>query len=93
MISVRTGSTHGRDKIAPAPQSADGRAHNEWKYVMIEEPFDLTNTARSVFDYDVFTHIVSVFKKSAKRYAQCKDINELLTESFCESDRRSRNDY
>ncbi|XP_046400117.1 poly(A) RNA polymerase gld-2 homolog A-like isoform X2 [Ischnura elegans] len=43
---------------------------HQWKFLCIEEPFDLTNTARSVYDKDVFERVKHVFRSS---YLKLKD--------------------
>ncbi|XP_063979187.1 poly(A) RNA polymerase gld-2 homolog A-like isoform X2 [Diachasmimorpha longicaudata] len=40
---------------------------HQWKFLCIEEPFDLTNTARSVYDYAVFSRIKTVFCRTYQR--------------------------
>ncbi|CAK1580771.1 unnamed protein product [Parnassius mnemosyne] len=47
------------------------RAHDphQWKLLCVEEPFDLTNTAHSVYDPETFEKIVNTFKESYKRLA------------------------
>ncbi|XP_008555872.1 poly(A) RNA polymerase GLD2 isoform X2 [Microplitis demolitor] len=39
---------------------------HQWKCLCVEEPFDLTNTARSVYDHDTFEHIKEVFKRTCE---------------------------
>ncbi|XP_013169960.1 PREDICTED: poly(A) RNA polymerase gld-2 homolog A-like [Papilio xuthus] len=48
---------------------AECRVHDphQWKWLCVEEPFDLSNTARSVYDPDMFEKIVSTFRESYKR--------------------------
>ncbi|XP_068622599.1 poly(A) RNA polymerase gld-2 homolog A-like [Battus philenor] len=50
---------------------AECRAHDphQWKLLCVEEPFDLSNTARSVYDPEMFEKIVDTFKQSYKRLA------------------------
>lgn len=57
-ISVRTGNRLPiiECRFMRAPKNDP----NQWKFLCIEEPFDLTNTARSVFDNDTFQHIKNV---------------------------------
>ncbi|XP_026325862.1 poly(A) RNA polymerase gld-2 homolog A-like isoform X3 [Hyposmocoma kahamanoa] len=49
------------------------RAHkndpHQWKLLCVEEPFDLTNTARSVYDPDEFERIVRTFRLAHQRLA------------------------
>ncbi|CAG4955476.1 unnamed protein product [Parnassius apollo] len=61
-VSVRAG------KRVPL---AECRVHepHQWKLLCVEEPFDLTNTAHSVYDPESFEKIVNTFKESYKRLA------------------------
>ncbi|XP_046677934.1 poly(A) RNA polymerase gld-2 homolog A-like isoform X2 [Homalodisca vitripennis] len=64
-ISVRLGSTLPIERCRrfPSPKN-EPRA---WTYLCIEEPFDHTNTARSVYDQEKFEHIRKVFAVSYQR--------------------------
>lgn len=42
---------------------------HQWKLLCVEEPFDLTNTARSVYDPDEFERIVRTFRLAHQRLA------------------------
>ena len=57
-------------------------SRSEWKHLLIEEPFDQTNTARSVFDFRVFQQVLKVFKKSFDLIRQTRNIDSLFSESF-----------
>lgn len=61
-ISVRTAS------CLPIEQCRQVRAPkndiHQWKVLCIEEPFDLSNTARSVYDYEVFERVKATFSTS-----------------------------
>lgn len=50
--------------------------------MLIEEPFDLTNTARSVFDQRVFSQIKNVFKRSAEVLGGFKNVEILFEKKF-----------
>ncbi|KAJ0174933.1 hypothetical protein K1T71_009074 [Dendrolimus kikuchii] len=64
-VSVRAGCR------VPVGECRAARAHkndpHQWKLLCVEEPFDLTNTARSVYDPDTFEKIVRTFRESYKR--------------------------
>lgn len=66
-VSVRAGAR------VPVAACRAARAHkndpHQWKLLCVEEPFDLTNTARSVYDPESFDKIVSTFRTSAARLA------------------------
>ncbi|KAG7207761.1 hypothetical protein KM043_009371 [Ampulex compressa] len=47
---------------------------HQWKYLCIEEPFDLTNTARSVYDPDVFGRIKQVFDRTYQKLKESYDL-------------------
>lgn len=47
----------------------------QWKLLCIEEPFDLTNTARSVYDMETFNYIKRVFSISYKILSITKNLN------------------
>jgi len=49
-----------------------------WKSLCIEEPFDRTNTARSVYDPIVFEKIIEVFRMSHEKLVQTGDLSSIL---------------
>ncbi|XP_020712232.2 poly(A) RNA polymerase gld-2 homolog A-like isoform X2 [Athalia rosae] len=51
---------------------------HQWKYLCIEEPFDLTNTARSVYDPDVFERIKQVFRRSYYTLKKNYDLSSIF---------------
>ncbi|XP_063235132.1 poly(A) RNA polymerase gld-2 homolog A-like [Bacillus rossius redtenbacheri] len=51
---------------------------HQWKYLCIEEPFDLTNTARSVYDRDVFEKVKHVFVKSFNHLKKTKKLESIF---------------
>lgn len=77
-ISVRTSS------IIPIEECRLARSYkndpHHWKHLCIEEPFDFTNTARSVFDGDVFEQIKSTFATSWRMLKDNKNLNILFGE-------------
>ncbi|XP_064608430.1 poly(A) RNA polymerase GLD2-B-like [Liolophura sinensis] len=72
-ISVRQG------KVLPIHvvqrQTEDKR---QWSCLCIEEPFELSNTARSVFDTDKFKQIQKVFRTSFMKLDKKKDVKLVL---------------
>ncbi|XP_035777761.1 poly(A) RNA polymerase gld-2 homolog B-like isoform X2 [Anopheles albimanus] len=75
-ISVRTAS------IIPIEECRLARSYkndpHHWKHLCIEEPFDLTNTARSVFDGEVFEQIKSTFAISLRMLKENKNLSVLF---------------
>lgn len=61
-ISIRTGSVLPIN-ICRSAKSLKNDIH-QWKELCIEEPFDLTNTARSVYDFETFERVKAVFVAS-----------------------------
>lgn len=49
-------------------------------YNSISEPFDLTNTARSVYDEVVFEKVKNVFKGSFAQLKSAKDLNTIFSQ-------------
>nr|XP_029727033.1 poly(A) RNA polymerase gld-2 homolog B [Aedes albopictus]XP_029727043.1 poly(A) RNA polymerase gld-2 homolog B [Aedes albopictus] len=75
-ISVRTAS------VIPIESARVARSYkndpHHWRQLCIEEPFDLTNTARSVFDADVFDQIKSVFSICWRRLKETNDLSSIF---------------
>ncbi|KAH0999363.1 hypothetical protein HUJ04_006649 [Dendroctonus ponderosae] len=75
-ISVRSG---GRLLIENCKQvKAPKNDQHQWKYLCIEEPFDFTNTARSVYDIFAFRHIKAIITKSYEELVRTKLLNSVL---------------
>ncbi|KAL0270750.1 UNVERIFIED_CONTAM: hypothetical protein PYX00_008050 [Menopon gallinae] len=51
---------------------------HQWKYLCIEEPFDLTNTARSVYDYLAFRRIHKIFCKSYEKLKETRCLDSIF---------------
>ncbi|KAL7639026.1 UNVERIFIED_CONTAM: hypothetical protein RMT77_010560 [Armadillidium vulgare] len=78
-ISIRTGGILPTDECRYVrTRKNDSRM---WKYLCIEEPFDLTNTARSVYDELVFEKVRNVFKDSCKLLKESKNLEVLFSKS------------
>lgn len=76
IISVRTGELIPKDCLSSDDEAAKS------SYIKIEEPFDLTNTARSVYDMYTFTEIKHIFKKSAQALNSQKNFDAIFSEKF-----------
>ncbi|CAG2106526.1 unnamed protein product [Medioppia subpectinata] len=62
-LSVRT--AHVLPKHVVQRYKSDDNSYNHWKFLCVEEPFNRTNTARSVYDEVMFERILSVFRVNA----------------------------
>ncbi|XP_014276153.1 poly(A) RNA polymerase gld-2 homolog A [Halyomorpha halys] len=51
---------------------------HQWKYLCIEEPFDLTNTARSVYDPEKFEFIRNVIIRSGNALMKTKKLDSIF---------------
>ncbi|KAH8368777.1 hypothetical protein KR084_001668 [Drosophila pseudotakahashii] len=71
-ISIRTGGVLpvATCRMAKSPKNDV----YQWKELNIEEPFDLSNTARSVYDYATFERVKGVFLASARRLDHTLDL-------------------
>ncbi|CAG9818422.1 unnamed protein product [Phaedon cochleariae] len=75
-ISVRAGCSLSIDecRYAKAPKNDP----HQWKYLCIEEPFDLTNTARSVFDTEALKHLKTLIGSAYAELDESKTLDNLL---------------
>lgn len=51
---------------------------NHWLTLCIEEPFDLTNTARSAYDGEIFLKVKDVFFNSWFRLKESRDLQSVF---------------
>lgn len=79
-ISVRTGSCLYIEECRYVRSPKNDQ--QQWKNLCIEEPFDYTNTARSVYDVEVFQKIKYVFVQSYQQLQQTLDLKSVLNEKF-----------
>lgn len=77
-ISIRTGGLLPIEDCRMVRMPKNEPSH--WQTLCIEEPFDLTNTARSTYDWDIFSKIKSVFFHSWRRLNETKNIDQLFQE-------------
>lgn len=78
VISIRTGELIPKSCLTREEQDATKSA----SFIKIEEPFDLSNTARSVYDHYVFKEIRNVFKSTNLVLKSQKTYEAVLREKF-----------
>lgn len=75
-ISIRVGG------VLPVETCRSSKAAkndiHQWNELCIEEPFDLTNTARSVYDPDTFDRIRAIFLASYSRLNSTRNLNSIF---------------
>lgn len=76
VMSVRLGSTLDKETARNYVNSKN--TPTQWRWICIEEPFDRTNTARSVWDEQAFTQILNVFRTSHYRLERTKNLSAIL---------------
>ena len=76
VASVRTGKLVS--KLSARAYRSPMNNEHDWQYLGVEEPFDRTNTARSVYDPIVFDKILTVFQTTYQRLAAGFDYNAVL---------------
>ncbi|EEB15987.1 polyA polymerase CID, putative [Pediculus humanus corporis] len=79
-ISVRLGSKVNIEECRRA-KSLKNEPH-QWKYLCIEEPFDLTNTARAVYNAIRFQRIKKVFYESHKYLEKTRCLDSIFDLEF-----------
>lgn len=73
-ISVRLGTTIPIADVLRRP-STDV---TQWKCLAIEEPYNLSNTARSVHDQNTFKRVVSIMRKSCHELRMTGELSGIL---------------
>ncbi|KAL9882315.1 uncharacterized protein ACN427_010194 isoform 2-T7 [Glossina fuscipes fuscipes] len=76
-ISVRTGGLLPIN-VCRTAKSLKNDIH-QWKALCIEEPFDLTNTARSVYDFETFERVKAVFVASWRLLQETLELNSVFS--------------
>ncbi|CAF1076029.1 unnamed protein product [Rotaria sp. Silwood1] len=76
-ISIRMGCLMDKEEFLDNDMTNYGHA-----LLAIEEPFDQSNTARSVYDDDEFERIVRVFRRSYYIIEKTRSFSSILTEQF-----------
>ena len=51
-------------------------------YPLLSEPFNLTNTARSVYDQHTFQRVIRVFRQSYAKLQQTGDVTNIVSAPF-----------
>uniref|UniRef100_A0A1A9W310 PAP-associated domain-containing protein n=1 Tax=Glossina brevipalpis TaxID=37001 RepID=A0A1A9W310_9MUSC len=90
-ISVRTGGLLPIN-VCRTAKSLKNDMH-QWKELCIEEPFDLTNTARSVYDFETFERVKAVFVTSWRLLQQTLDLNSVFSTVIPSLQTNNKEDY
>ena len=60
---------------------------------LVSEPFELTNTARSVYNGSVFAKILQVFEKSANALRKSRSLSSLFKDKFYNASNSNDDNY
>ncbi|XP_050428104.1 poly(A) RNA polymerase gld-2 homolog A-like isoform X2 [Adelges cooleyi] len=77
-VSVRTGRPLPLEHCRMAETTKNDPG--QWKFIGIEEPFERTNTARSVYNHELFTYIKHVISKSYERLNNTGSLNSIFND-------------
>ncbi|XP_074663084.1 poly(A) RNA polymerase gld-2 homolog A-like [Tubulanus polymorphus] len=77
-ISVRLGMKVPKDMV----MGIEIPPRTQWKHICIEEPYDKSNTARSVYDEYTFHRIKRVFNASYQRLRRTRNLSSLFETPF-----------
>lgn len=78
-ISVRLGQIIPKHVVQRYKSDASENYFTHWKYLCIEEPFNRTNTARSVYDEITFQRILSVFRVSHYTFRRYPYLDSIMS--------------
>lgn len=74
-VSVRQGAPISRLEAVSATGTA---RRSQWKYICVEEPFDQSNTARAVYNWDMYQQIVRAFHDTLEQLQSSRSPECLL---------------
>ncbi|XP_037275570.1 poly(A) RNA polymerase GLD2 isoform X1 [Rhipicephalus microplus] len=77
-VSVRQGAPISRLEAVSATGTA---RRSQWKYICVEEPFDQSNTARAVYNWDMYQLIVRAFHDTLEQLQKSHSPECLLLHS------------
>lgn len=77
VMSIRLGSILPKETAMNTTFSPKNKK-GHWKWVCIEEPFDLTNTACAVFKPGIFRYMKQVFLDSWNKLRRSKDLSSIM---------------
>ena len=76
VVSVRTGGVIPKALASKFESAKNCPRH--WNYICVEEPFERTNTAKSVYDEEAFNRIRTVFQQSHTKLVKAKTLLPLM---------------
>jgi poly(A) RNA polymerase GLD2 len=93
-ISVRLGQIIPKHVVQRYKSDTSENYFTHWKYLCIEEPFNRTNTARSVYDEITFQRILSVFRVSHYTFRRYPYLDSIMSvEALTNESNKYTNEY
>lgn len=92
-VSVRLGHTIPKTVTQRFKSESCDNAFGHWRYLCIEEPFNRTNTARSVYDEFTFERILGVFRVSHYTLRRYPFLDSIMTRQPVKERKTDIEDY